>query len=178
MTPKQQRFVEEYLVDLNATQAAIRAGYSEKTASQQGEQLLKKLEIAQAVEAAMSERAERVEIEQDRVLKELARLGFSDLRNVFTEDGGLKHPATWDDATAASIASVEVVTRRLPGAPGEGVEVEYVHKIKSWDKPRALEMIGRHLAMFTDKLESKHDVSDALSEVLKAVAERGGRIGR
>ncbi|MCI5049982.1 MAG: terminase small subunit [Rickettsiales bacterium] len=70
MTPKQARFVEEYLIDLNATQAAIRAGYSEKTAGQIGEQNLKKLEIAQAIEAAKAKRSEKAQIDSEWVLKE------------------------------------------------------------------------------------------------------------
>lgn len=77
MTPKQQRFVEEYLVDLNATQAAIRAGYSAKTAGQIGEQNLKKLEIAAAIAEAKAQQAKRTEITADRVLAELAKIGFA-----------------------------------------------------------------------------------------------------
>ena len=76
MTPKQQRFVEEYLVDLNATQAAIRAGYSKKTAEQQGHQLLKKTSVQQAVSAAQQTRSEATGITADRVVTELAKVGL------------------------------------------------------------------------------------------------------
>lgn len=69
LTPKQQRFVEEYLIDLNATQAAIRAGYSAKTARQIGEQNLSKLDVAKAIKAAMAARSQRTEVTQDYVLK-------------------------------------------------------------------------------------------------------------
>ena len=74
MTPKQERFVEEYLVDLNATQAAIRAGYSEQTARQIGAQNLSKLVIQQAIEAARNKRSERVELTQDEVVRDLREL--------------------------------------------------------------------------------------------------------
>ena len=73
---KRQRFVEEYLIDLNATQAAIRAGYSAKTAGSIGEEILKKPEIQEAIQAAMKARSERTEITADRVLKELGRIAF------------------------------------------------------------------------------------------------------
>ena len=79
MTTKQQLFVAEYLVDLNATQAAIRAGYSKKTAAQIGEQNLRKLVVATAIAKALEARAERTEVTQDRVLEELALIGFAEM---------------------------------------------------------------------------------------------------
>lgn len=165
LNEKQRRFVAEYLVDLNATQAAIRAGYSEKTAHSQGPRLLEHVGIQAAIAAANQKRQHRTEITQDRVLQELARLGFSDLRRIFAEDGRLLRPEEWPDDVAASVASIEVVTRSV----GEG-DVEHVAKVKLWDKPKAIEMIGRHLAMFTDKLEV--DVTDGMAERLKRGRER------
>ena len=154
LTPKQARFVQEYLIDLNATQAAIRAGYSEDTARSQGQRLLTNVDIASAAEAALANREKRTEITADRVLKELARIGLSDLRNVFTEAGHLKHPGSWDDATAAAIASVKVVTRPSGGVDDDGnKEVEHIHEIKMWDKNSALEKIAKHLGMFVDRHE-------------------------
>ena len=82
LTPKQQRFVDEYLIDLNATQAAIRAGYSPKTARQIGEQNLSKLDIQQAIEQAKAERSERTKITQDDVLKmwhDLATVDYNEI---------------------------------------------------------------------------------------------------
>lgn len=159
LTPKQQSFADEYLVDLNATQAAIRAGYSEKTAGSQGFELLKKPEIADAIQSAMQERAERTGITQDRVLRELARIGFADIRKVVTwgntelrvtdssgEDAievyhglALKAADEIDDETAAAIAEVS------QGRDGL--------KIKFHDKRAALVDIGRHLGMFKEKVE-------------------------
>lgn len=150
LTPKQARFVQEYLVDLNGTQAAIRAGYSARTARQIADENLSKPDIAAAVETAIAERAKRTEITADRVLAEFAKLGFSDVRRIFTAAGGLQFPTEMDDETAAAVQSVEVVTRRVPG---DEKQVEHIHKIKLADKIGALTQIGRHLGMFTDKVE-------------------------
>lgn len=150
LTPKQAQFVREYLIDLNATQAAIRCGYSAKTAYSQGQRLLKDVEVSAAVEEAMAKRAERTEITADRVLQELAKLGFADIRRIFA-GGNLLDPSDLEDDIAAAVQSVEVITRRTPG---EENQVEHVHKIKLADKIGALTQIGRHLGMFTDKVDA------------------------
>lgn len=156
LTDKQSRFVEEYLVDLNATQAAIRAGYSENTAHSIGHENLSKPEIADAIAQAQQERSERTKVTQDMVIRELARIGFSDLRKLMSDDGVLKQPSDWDDETAAAISSMEVV-RRGPNwtkdKDKEDEEPEYTHKIKTWDKNSALEKLAKHLGMFVDKVE-------------------------
>lgn len=153
LTAKQERFVEEYLVDLNATQAAIRAGYSKKSAFIIGHENLRKPKVAEAVEKAQSERSKRTQVTQDRVLLELARVGFSDLRRVLTSGGGLSDPREWDDDTAAAISSFEIVTK--PGGVDEegNREIEHVAKVKVWDKNSALEKMGKHLGMFIDRSE-------------------------
>lgn len=165
LTAKQRAFVREYLLDLNATQAAIRAGYSEKTAYSVGHENLSKPEIVAAIDAAMKLRAERTDITADRVLKELAKIGFADIRKavkwqsaMITEEdnpeGGdiavIKTVVTntiqmvaseeLDDETAAAIAEVS------QNATG-GV------KIKLHDKRAALVDIGKHLGMFREKVE-------------------------
>lgn len=153
MTPKQERFVEEYLIDLNATQAAIRAGYSEKTADQQGHQLLKKASVAAAIEKARAEQSKRTQVTADMVVRELARVGFSDVRKLLTDSDTLRPISTLDDETAAAVASVEIVAK--PGGVDEDGNrmVEHVHKIKLWDKNSALEKLGKHLGMFTERVE-------------------------
>ena len=153
LTARQQRFVEEYLVDLNATQAAIRAGYSASTARSIGSENLSKPAIAEAIAAAQAGRSERTQVTADRVIQEFAKIGFGDLRDLFDEAGRLKLPSELSEAAAARIAQIEVVTR--PVAGGEKGEVEYVHKIRTWDKVAALTQIGRHLGMFTDKMDAK-----------------------
>ena len=147
---KRQLFVLEYLKDLNASAAAVRAGYSPRTARQQAYRMLQEPEIAEAVSRAQAERAERCRIDADWVLERLARIADSDIRRIF--DGReLKLPEDIDDATAAAVAGIEVVTV----AKGQG-EVEHVAKIKFWDKRAALVDIGRHLGMFKDKVDVEH----------------------
>ena len=150
LNPRQQRFSEEYLVDLNAKQAAIRAGYSPRTAEVQGSRLLSNANVQRATAAGMAARSKRTEVAADRALLEIARLGFSDLRRLFHEDGRLKHPREWDDDTAASVASIEISTRNL----GDGV-VEYIRKIKLWDKGKALEQLSRHLGLGREQSPSE-----------------------
>lgn len=158
LTPKQAAFVAEYLIDLNASAAARRAGYSEKTAGAIGDKLLKKAEIQESLSAAMKARANRTEITQDRVLQELGRIGFSDLRCYFHDDGSLKPIHELDDDAAAALSGVKVVTTSV------GEDVLYVKEIKLWDKKGGLELIGKHLKMFTEKVEV--DVSDSLRDIL------------
>lgn len=158
LTPKQAAFVKEYLIDLNATKAAVRAGFSERTANVQVARLLALPHVKAAIEAEMAKREERTEITQDRVLQELARVGFSDIRKLFTESGHLKRPEDWDDDAAAFVSSIEVVVRKVPG--GDENEVEHVHKVKLWDKNSALEKIARHLGMLTQKVEHEHTGKD------------------
>ncbi|MGE6580387.1 terminase small subunit [Vreelandella aquamarina] len=151
LTARQSRFVDEYLIDLNATQAAIRAGYSEKGANATAARLLANVSIQVAIQERMKDRESRTEITQDRVLKELARLGFADLRDIFTSSGHLKQPSEWSDAMGAAVSSVEVVIRPSGEFDEDGrPEVEHVHKIKLWDKNSALEKIAKHLGMFAD----------------------------
>lgn len=151
LTAKQQRFVDEYLIDLNATQAAIRAGYSKKTAGQIGDENLKKPEIASAVKKAMEKREKRTEITQDRVLQEYAKLAFLDPRRFYDEDGNLIPVHKLDGDVAAALAGMDVAEINV-----EGVQVGQTKKIKFSDKKAALDSVARHLGMFTDKSEVEH----------------------
>lgn len=146
LTEKQKRFVEEYLIDLNATQAAIRAGYSPNTAKDIGCENLAKPNIRACIDKEIAERSKRTGINQDRVIRELARLAFVNANDVIDmEEATLKDGATEDDT--AAIASVKVKT--IPTKEGEGIERE----IKLTDKLKALELLGKHLGMFKDKVE-------------------------
>jgi len=145
LTDKQQRFVEEYLIDLNATQAAIRAGYSVKNAGKIGPELLGKTRVKLAIDKAMAERSRRTGITQDRVLQELAKIAFVNATDVINMDEAtIRGDANREDT--AAIASVKVKT--IPGEEGDIVERE----VKMCDKLKALELIGKHLGMFTDKV--------------------------
>lgn len=146
MTKKQQRFVEEYLIDLNATQAAIRAGYSVKTANEQGAQNLAKLSIQEAIAQEMAERSKRTGVNQDRVVLELAKIAFLNPKNLInSKDASIKADATDDDL--ACVQSIKVKT--MYGDKGTSVERE----VKLYDKQRALEQLGKHLGMWNDKID-------------------------
>jgi len=151
-TPKQRVFVREYLKDLNATQAAIRAGYSEATARSQGQRLLTDADIQAAIQSAMDARSKRAEITADRVLQEIARLAFVDMRKFYREDGSLKVVKDLDDDTAAAIASLETV-ELFDGSGENRVQVGHIKKLKVWDKSKNLELLGKHLKLFIDKIE-------------------------
>lgn len=153
LTPKQERFVKEYLIDLNATQAAIRAGYSEKTAYSIGHENLSKPEIQAALADARKQLAENSGISPERVLKEFGRLAFLDIRKAFDSDGNLIPLHQLDDDTAAAISGLEVERRVSSGdEEGQSLVESKTHKIKLSDKKAALDSIARHLGMFNDKL--------------------------
>lgn len=152
MTPKQESFVREYLVDLNATQAAIRAGYSIRTAESIGFENLRKPGIADAIAAAKEARARRVEITADRVLKELARIAFFDPRRLLQSDGRPIPLQELDDDTAAAVAGVDVL-EEYEGSGDERVLIGHVKKYKIADKNTALTNAMRHLGMLKEKIE-------------------------
>lgn len=156
LTPKRRRFVDEYVVDFNGTQAAIRAGYSKKTADRQAEQLLRILEVKQAVEAKAAKIAERNKVKADDVLQELRRLGFSDITNILTWKNNtitLRNASKLKPEVTACISEIS----QTETANGRNI------KIKLHSKTAALEMLGRYLALFTDK----HEVTGKGGEPIK-----------
>lgn len=146
LTPKQKLFVDEYLIDLNATQAAIRAGYSPNNADKIGSELLGKTRVSDAISKAMAERSRRTGINQDRILMELAKIALVNPANVVDFDEATILDSALPEDLAA-VASVKV--KRFPTKEGKGIERE----IKFYDKTKALDLAGRHLGMFKDKLE-------------------------
>src|SRR5690606_8095004 len=108
LNEKQQRFCLEYLIDYNATQAAIRAGYSPKTAGQQGFDLLKKLEIQEFIKMSSQKTFNKLEITRERVMQEIARLAFVDIRKLYDEEGRLLNIRSIDSDTAAAVCGLEV----------------------------------------------------------------------
>jgi phage terminase small subunit len=154
LPPKRALFVKEYLVDFNATQAAIRAGYSPKIARSQGSFLLTNHDIQSAIKVETDKRANRLEITADKVLSEIARLAFSDARKLFDSNGDLIPIHLLDDDTAVTIAGIEVTEIDT----GEGKPLTRLKKIKRWDKTKNLELLGRTLALFTDKIIAKVDL--------------------
>lgn len=145
LTNKQQKFVDEYLIDLNATQAAIRAGYSVDTAQQIGSENLSKPVIQEAIAKEMAERSKRIGINQDRVVQELARMAFVKITDIADRNGLIKESATEDDL--ACIESIKVKRSKTDnGSLSEEREVKIASKVK------ALELLGKHLGMWNDKI--------------------------
>ena len=167
LTEKQQRFVEEYLIDLNATQAAIRAGYSAKTADQQGSRMLANVKVQQAISVAMAERSKMTmndllekgkasgklttkEIndfltDMDYDVEQIARIAFVKMTDLVDSHGRIKDNATDDDL--ACIESVKY--KQSESETGSSVERE----VKISPKLKALELLGKHLGMWNDKLD-------------------------
>ncbi len=137
---KQQRFILEYLIDFNASQAAIRAGYSPKTAGSQAHDLLKKPEIQAAIAEARDRTSNRLELTRDQVIEQYRRLGFSDIRKAFDAYGQIKPIAELDEETAAAIQGYEVEMRMIDGPDAPPVPVL---KVKWADRKGALDSIMR-----------------------------------
>jgi phage terminase small subunit len=145
LTAKQSAFVAEYLKDLNATQAAIRAGYSKNNADKIGSQLLGKSRVSTAIQLVTEARSRRTEIAADNVVREIARLAFFDPRRLFDVKGKFLPIAKWPDEVAAAISSIEIVK-----AKGKGKKPDLITKVRFWDKSKNLELLGRHLRIFLD----------------------------
>lgn len=151
VTAKQKRFCEEYLIDLNATQAAIRAGYSVASAGAIGAENLGKPQIRARIAAAIAEQSRRTGVTADRVIRELAKVAFVNAADFINFDNAnVAGEANSDDTSA--IASVKVKT--IPTDNGDGIERE----IRLHDKLKALELLGRHLGMFTDNVHMTGDM--------------------
>lgn len=155
MTAKQRRFVQEYLIDLNATQAAIRAGYGEKRAGQSGSRLLRHVpEVAAAIEAAQAERAERTRVTADRLVIELAKVAFGDPRRLLAlgkEGVELREPAELTDAEAALISELTETT----------VAGRTTRRVKLHCKMTALAALAKHLGLFNGRLKPPEQGDDA-----------------
>lgn len=167
LTPKQQRFVAEYLVDLNATQAYIRAGYSRKGAEQSACQVLRNPKIAALVAAGTAKQLDRAELSATRVLEEMRRLAFMDVGVLFDAAGNLRPLHTLSPEDRAAIAGVEVIIKNAEAGDGK---TDKVHKVKLCDKVRVLEMLGKHYKLLSDTINVTAD--DALIEKLLAGRRR------
>jgi phage terminase small subunit len=172
MTPKQARFVAEYLIDLNATQAAIRAGYSPKVANRQGSENLSKPDIAAAVQAGQRTQLEAAGVSKARLLQELGRIALSQVADYFdpvTKDA--KHPADLSPDAGAALAGFEVLIKNA--AAGDGV-TDTIHKFKLWDKVKAIELYMKHYGMLIEKVEVTDAGVEARVARLEAARKRAG----
>ncbi len=155
LTAKQERFVAEYLIDLNATQAAIRAGYSERTAYSQGQRLLKHVDAARAIAAGQAERSERTEITQDYVLTSIMET---------MERCKQAEPVTYQNGEPVMIDTPDG-------------EIAKAYKFDAGAVLKGAELLGRHLAMFTDKKTVTHHDGDRLDAVLERMGQNAKPIG-
>lgn len=178
MNARQERFVAEYLIDLNATQAAIRAGYSAKTAQQIGSENLSKPVIAAAIAAGQAKAADKAGVTAERIVTELAKLGFSNMQDYMksTADGDPYldfSNLTRDQAAALS----EVTVEDFKDGRSDQREVRRV-KFKLADKRAALVDLGKHLGMFIDRSENKTTLAadDTIAGLFERVASGGKRI--
>ncbi len=152
MTDKQARFCEEYMVDLNATQAAIRAGYSPASAKTVGPRLLENVGVQKLIAQLQAEQSRRTGVSTDRVVRELAKIAFVNAADLIDpKTASLKSDASHDDLAAVQSVKVKMF--------GDGLEQE----VKLADKLRALDLLGKHLGMYKDTSE-KDPVADALAK--------------
>lgn len=152
LNEKQKKFCEEYLIDLNATQAAIRAGYSSKTATEQASRLLTNVKVKKEIDKSMAERSRRTGINQDRVIQELARIAFVNPNNVIdVKNGSVKENASEDDL--ACIQSIKI--KKSDTEKGLSEEKE----VKLNDKMKALELLGKHLGIFKENINEDLNIS-------------------
>lgn len=187
MTEKQKRFCNEYLIDLNVTQAAIRAGYTPKYADKRAYELLDKPLIKEYLDERMKDIEQRTEITQDDVVKEIAAIAFSNSADFFKitdkpiTQGGVPvldengQVRTYKDIEFTNTDNLSDDNKKVIGAIKSG---KYGLEVKLNDKLKALELLGRHLGMFKDKLEiaengEKKEPID-IDKMLENIREKSG----
>ncbi|WP_032115186.1 terminase small subunit [Candidatus Arsenophonus nilaparvatae] len=162
LTDKQEAFCREYLIDLNATQAAIRAGYSEKTAKDIACQNLAKLNIQKRIQTLMEERKNRIEVNADYVLKRLVAIDQMDVLDIITESGDIRPIKDWPKVWRTTLSGFDIASIRVDGAEA------LLKKIKWPDKIKNLELLGKHVSVqaFREQIKNEHDVVGTLSDLM------------
>jgi phage terminase small subunit len=153
LNSQQKRFVEEYLVSLNATDAYRKAGYKAhgfNVAEVNASRLLRNAKVAAVINAAKIERSKRNEISADRVLQEAACLAFLDIRQLYDDQGNLLPLSQWPDDVAAAVAGIESV-QQYEYIDGEKVPAGVLKKIRLWDKPGQLTLLAKHLRLLNEQ---------------------------
>lgn len=159
LTPRQAVFVYEYLIDGNATRAAIAGGCPAASAHVTGARWLKNAKVAAAIEDAQARVAQKLEITVERTARELAKIAYGDIAEMFDEDGNLLPVHRMSDTARAAIAGVEVET-----VDGPGRVRTVTHKVKRADKVQALKLLGQYQKMYTEKIE--HDGRVTLEQLI------------
>lgn len=149
LNEQQERFCREFILDLSATKAAVRAGYKEHSATQGASRLMTNELVMARIQTLMNERAKRSEITADTILHELLRLARVDIGDVYDENGYLLNVKDIPEDARRAIAGIDVFVER----DHDGVPIGETKKIRFYDKTKALELIGKHLKLFTDRIE-------------------------
>lgn len=167
---RRAQFVEAYISNGgNATDAAIQAGYSAKTADQQGSRLLKDVKVAAMLESRRAQVCTRLEISTERILQERARLAFFDVRKLFDSHGGPVPIHELDDDSAAAIAGLEVV-EQFEGSGEDRKFVGYLKKYKLADKGASLTALEKHLGMY-EKDNAQKNVPMSIDQIDARLAQ-------
>jgi phage terminase small subunit len=168
LTDKQEMFCREYLIDLNATQAAIRAGYSEKTARASGSENLSKPDIQERISELKQERNERNQVSADYVLNRLVEIDQMDILDILTDTGDLKPVAQWPTVWRTTLSGLDVMAMA-----GDGETAALLKKIKWPDKVKNLELLGKHVSVQAFKEKVEHSGGLAVSSVASLMDEIG-----
>jgi len=178
ITDKMRQFVDEYLIDMNATQAAIRAGYSEATAQEQSSQLLDRPDIRELVEQRQKDRIDRTQLSQDLTVNELKTIAFSDVADfVIVKEGGVIEQRPFNELKKEQtrcVKKIKQTVRTAQSSDGSILHQTATLEIELHDKLKALELLGRHLGMFNDSIRLKSEEPLPLTisfEVAPQVAE-------
>lgn len=169
---RRTRFVKEYLIDQNATRAAIAAGFSAKTANQQGSRLLTNVQIKQAIEAGNAKVNDKLDLTVERIKQEIARLAYYDPKDFWNENGTAKPIHEIPEDARRAISGFETA-ELFTGSGEDRATAGYIKKFKLVDKTKALELAARHLKMLTDKVELSG--SDEVVRRLMAGRARSGK---
>lgn len=172
LTPRQQLFVSEYMIDLCATRAATRAGYSKRNAGKIGPELLGKTRIQEAIQVRRKILQDKLEITQENTLKELARIAFFDIRKLFDEKNTLKAMEDLDEDTAAAVISIDSQDITGPG----GKVIGKLQKVRLANKLQALEALGKHLGLFAADNKQKGDATSEGEVRALSSLERAARV--
>lgn len=174
LTPKQAQFVREYLIDLNATQAAIRAGYSERTAEKIGSENLKKPEVSAAINTALAERAAETKIDAAWVLKRLAAEAEADIADLYDDDGNLLPVKQWPLIWRQGLVQGIEVEALFDGFGKDRVQIGTVRKIKLDNRVKRIELIGKHIGVQAFKDQIEIGGLDKLADRLARASKRDG----